>query len=100
MKDMTIDLLSFTDGKGGLVKAANFLCSKYQNDELASYNMKDPKITENEISDALNAVGGFSAYIWVHFHQIIVYYFSLATEHGLAIFIMCDYDINRPSLER
>lgn len=54
---MTIELLSFTDGKGGLAKAASFLCSKYQNDELASYNMKDPKITESEISDALNAVG-------------------------------------------
>ncbi|KAK8963548.1 hypothetical protein KSP40_PGU002582 [Platanthera guangdongensis] len=96
---MTIDLLSLTDGKGEHTKAANFLCSKYQNDELAIYNIKDPKITENEISDALNAVGGFPAYICVHFHQTTVYYFSLAIGHGLAMFIMCNYDITRPSLE-
>ncbi|KAK8943812.1 hypothetical protein KSP40_PGU007434 [Platanthera guangdongensis] len=54
---MIIELLSFADSKAGVAKAASFLCSKYQNDELASSSKKEPALTESEIDDALNAVG-------------------------------------------
>ncbi|XP_020590500.1 uncharacterized protein LOC110031586 isoform X2 [Phalaenopsis equestris] len=57
---MTIELLSFADNKGGMAKAANFLCSKYQKEELESCE-KDFRITDTEISDALDAVGGLPA---------------------------------------
>lgn len=54
---MSIELLSFADSKGGVAKAASFLCSEYLNDELTSSNNKDLLITESEISAALNSVG-------------------------------------------
>ncbi|KAL0907071.1 hypothetical protein M5K25_025613 [Dendrobium thyrsiflorum] len=54
---MTVELLSFADNKGGLAKAASFLCSKYLKEELASCDRQDFRITETEISDALNIVG-------------------------------------------
>lgn len=58
---MTIELLSFADNKGGIAKAASFICSKYMKEGLASCDRKEFKITETEISDALNAVGVFHA---------------------------------------
>ncbi|CAL9064639.1 unnamed protein product [Musa banksii] len=57
MEKMTVEILSLSDGKEGIAKAASFLCSKYMKDDSVSCNKSEPAFTESDVANALNAVG-------------------------------------------
>lgn len=63
MEKMTVEILSLSDGKEGIAKAASFLCSKYMKDDSVSCNKSEPAFTESDVANALNAVG-------MHFHIV------------------------------
>lgn len=54
---MVIELLSFSDNKEGVAKAASFLCSKYLKSNPAVSDRVEPVFTEADMDDALMAVG-------------------------------------------
>lgn len=58
-KNMVIDCLSGSDGKEGIAKAADLLCSTYFNGETHGNGKKEPKFTEADMASALKAVGMF-----------------------------------------
>ncbi|CAL9073107.1 unnamed protein product [Musa textilis] len=62
MEKMTVEILSVSDGKEGIAKAASFLCSKYMKVDSVSCNKSEPAFTESDVANALNAVG-------MHFHM-------------------------------
>lgn len=53
----TIELLSSTDSKEGVAKAANFLFSNYLKSDTECCNKIEPKFTESHMTAALKAVG-------------------------------------------
>ncbi|KAF8776188.1 hypothetical protein HU200_003881 [Digitaria exilis] len=55
-KNMVIDCLSGSDGKEGIAKAADLLCSTYFNGETHGNGKKEPKFTEADMASALKAV--------------------------------------------
>ncbi|RRT75401.1 hypothetical protein BHE74_00023278 [Ensete ventricosum] len=57
MENMTVEILSLSDGKEGIAKAATFLCSKYMKDDSVSCNKSEPAFTESDVANALNAIG-------------------------------------------
>ncbi|WOK93093.1 dehydrodolichyl diphosphate synthase complex subunit NUS1 isoform X3 [Canna indica] len=57
MDKMTIEILSFSDGKEGIGKAASFLCSKYIRGDFVSCNRSEPTFEESEVTSALKAIG-------------------------------------------
>ncbi|PKA59926.1 ditrans,polycis-polyprenyl diphosphate synthase [Apostasia shenzhenica] len=54
---ISLEVISFSDSKEGVAKAASFLCSKYLRDEIANFNKKESSFSETDMSDALKAVG-------------------------------------------
>ena len=56
---MTIELLSFSDGKEAVAKAASFLCLQYLEGDSVGYNKMEPVFTETDVTNALKAVGLF-----------------------------------------
>ncbi|KAF6148107.1 hypothetical protein GIB67_016511 [Kingdonia uniflora] len=54
---MTFEFSSFSDGKEGAAKAANFLCSKYLKDSSLVGVGEEHLFTEPKMTDALRAVG-------------------------------------------
>ncbi|XP_038983339.1 dehydrodolichyl diphosphate synthase complex subunit NUS1 isoform X1 [Phoenix dactylifera] len=54
---MTVELLSFSDGKGAVAKAASFLCLQYLEGDSVGYNKMEPVFTETDVTNALKAVG-------------------------------------------
>ncbi|URD74381.1 hypothetical protein MUK42_09179 [Musa troglodytarum] len=66
MEKMTVEILSVSDGKEGIAKAASFLCSKYMKVDSVSCNKSEPAFTESDVANALNAVG-------MHFHMVIAH---------------------------
>lgn len=58
-KGMVIECLSGSDGKEGIAKAANLLCSTYLDGETHGNGKKKPKFTEADMASALKAVGMF-----------------------------------------
>ncbi|KAJ6808399.1 dehydrodolichyl diphosphate synthase complex subunit Nus1-like isoform X1 [Iris pallida] len=55
--NMTIELLSFSDGKEAVAKASTFLCSNYLKGDAVGCNKIEPTFTESDISAALKIVG-------------------------------------------
>lgn len=55
--NMTIELLSFSDGKEGVAKATSFLYSNYLKGDGACCNKIEPTFTESDVAAALKAVG-------------------------------------------
>ncbi|KAG2542763.1 hypothetical protein PVAP13_9NG660000 [Panicum virgatum] len=56
-KDMVIECLSGSDGKEGIAKAANLLCSTYLNGDTHGNGKREPTFTEADMASALKAVG-------------------------------------------
>ncbi|KAH7692052.1 Ditranspolycis-polyprenyl diphosphate synthase ((2E6E)-farnesyl diphosphate specific) protein [Dioscorea alata] len=54
---MAIELLSFSDNKEGVAKAASFLCSKHLKSNPAVSDRVEPVFTEADMDDALMTVG-------------------------------------------
>ncbi|KAI3446089.1 hypothetical protein Pfo_002754 [Paulownia fortunei] len=52
-KYMSLEVISFSDGKHAVAKAANFLLKK----QYLSDNTEKPKLTESDMTDALGAIG-------------------------------------------
>lgn len=59
-KQRTIEFASFSDGKEGIAKAANYLCSKYLKFASSKEDNGTPVFTEANMSLALGACGSFS----------------------------------------
>ncbi|XP_042458186.1 dehydrodolichyl diphosphate synthase complex subunit nus1-like [Zingiber officinale] len=57
MSKMTVEILSLSDGKEGIAKAANFLISKYMKDDSLRCNGTKPTFSESQVSNALEAIG-------------------------------------------
>lgn len=55
--EMTIELLSFSDSKEGVAKAANLLYSNYLKGDAAGCNKTQLNFTESDVAAALNIVG-------------------------------------------
>ncbi|THU64360.1 hypothetical protein C4D60_Mb01t25670 [Musa balbisiana] len=75
MEKMTVEILSLSDGKEGIAKAATFLCSKYMKDDSVSCNKSEPAFTESDVANALNVVGMHfhTAYGFTEIHEIWCY---------------------------
>ncbi|XP_020088146.1 dehydrodolichyl diphosphate synthase complex subunit Nus1-like isoform X2 [Ananas comosus] len=56
-EEMSIELLSFTDGKEGIAKAASFLCSDYLKNDSDDCGRTETLFTEANMTKALKAVG-------------------------------------------
>ncbi|XP_072991939.1 uncharacterized protein [Typha latifolia] len=56
---MAIELLSFSDGKDGIAKAASFLCSKYLKVDSEASSNTESIFTEDNMEKALKSVGYF-----------------------------------------
>lgn len=56
---MTVELLSFSDGKEAVAKAASFLYLQYLEGDSVGYNKMEPVFTETDVTNALRAVGLF-----------------------------------------
>ncbi|KAK3150761.1 hypothetical protein QOZ80_3AG0237370 [Eleusine coracana subsp. coracana] len=56
-KEMMIDCISGSDGKEGIAKAANLLCSTYLNGNTEENGKNGPVFTEADMANALKAVG-------------------------------------------
>jgi hypothetical protein len=54
---MTVEVISYTDGKEAAAKAANYLSSKILRNQEGTLVASEPKFTEPDISRALKAVG-------------------------------------------
>jgi len=54
---MVIECLSGSDGKEGIAKAANLLCSTYLNGDTHGNGKRGPTFTEADMASALKAVG-------------------------------------------
>uniref|UniRef100_A0A1D1Z0W9 ditrans,polycis-polyprenyl diphosphate synthase [(2E,6E)-farnesyldiphosphate specific] n=1 Tax=Anthurium amnicola TaxID=1678845 RepID=A0A1D1Z0W9_9ARAE len=54
---MSLEILSSSDGKEAVAKAATFLCSKYLKEDNLLGNQREPVFTETDIADALRTVG-------------------------------------------
>ena len=54
---MAIECLSGSDGKEGIAKAANLLCSTYLNGDTHGNGKRGPTFTEADMASALKAVG-------------------------------------------
>ncbi|KAJ0960876.1 hypothetical protein J5N97_010455 [Dioscorea zingiberensis] len=54
---MTMELLSFSDNKEAVAKAASFLCSKYLKSNHSDADRVEPVFTEADMANALTAVG-------------------------------------------
>jgi len=54
---MVIECLSGSDGKEGIAKAANLLCSTYLNGDTHGNGKREPTFTEADMASALKAVG-------------------------------------------
>ncbi|XP_078178097.1 undecaprenyl pyrophosphate synthetase family protein isoform X1 [Carex rostrata] len=54
---MTVEVISYTDGKEAVAKAANYLLSKKLTNQEGILDGSEPKYTEPDISSALKAVG-------------------------------------------
>ncbi|XP_074590589.1 uncharacterized protein LOC141846442 [Curcuma longa] len=57
MSKMTVEILSLSDGKEGVAKAANFLISNYMKDDSLRCNGTKPTFSESQVSNALKAIG-------------------------------------------
>ncbi|KAF8398802.1 hypothetical protein HHK36_014661 [Tetracentron sinense] len=57
---MTLEFVSFSDGKEGTAKAANFICSKFMKFASLGGDQEEPVLTETNMSRALRTVGLFS----------------------------------------
>lgn len=57
MFGMTVEVISYTDGKEAVAKAANYLSSKLLRNQEGSQGVSEPRFTEPDISSALKAVG-------------------------------------------
>ncbi|XP_022678763.1 uncharacterized protein LOC101759459 isoform X3 [Setaria italica] len=55
-KDLAIECLSGSDGKEGIAKAANLLCSTYLNGDTHGDGKTEPTFTEADMASALKAV--------------------------------------------
>ncbi|XP_078430420.1 undecaprenyl pyrophosphate synthetase family protein isoform X2 [Wolffia australiana] len=55
---MSLEVLSYADGKEALAKAASFICSKYLEDDDLLRETEALTLSESDISDALRRVGG------------------------------------------
>lgn len=62
---MTIEVLSFSDGKEAVAKAASFLCLQYLEGDSVGYNKMEPVFTETDVTNALKAVGLFFFFPYV-----------------------------------
>lgn len=76
-KDMVIECLSGSDGKEGIAKAANLLCSTYLNGETHGNGKKEPKFTEADMASALKAVGMFETVSLFAFLLYLIYFYHL-----------------------
>ncbi|MBA0863853.1 hypothetical protein Goshw_026706 [Gossypium schwendimanii] len=56
---MTLEFVSFSDGKEAVVKAANVLFMKYSKSGVTDQNQKEKIFTESQMSEALKTVGLF-----------------------------------------
>ncbi|OAY64270.1 hypothetical protein ACMD2_23599 [Ananas comosus] len=56
-EEMSIELLSFTDGKEGIAKAASFLCSDHLKNDSDGCGRTETLFTEANMTKALKAVG-------------------------------------------
>ncbi|KAF8405201.1 hypothetical protein HHK36_010101 [Tetracentron sinense] len=59
-KHVILEFVSISDGKEGVAKAANFLCSKYLKPASLGGNQEELVFTEPNLTRALSAVGLFS----------------------------------------
>ncbi|KAJ1686415.1 hypothetical protein LUZ63_017805 [Rhynchospora breviuscula] len=57
MFGMTVEIISYTDGKEAAVKGANYLCTNYLKNQDDALNKLGPKFTEPDVSSALKAIG-------------------------------------------
>lgn len=72
---MSIELLSFTDGKEGIAKAASFLCSDHLKNDSDGCGRTETLFTEANMTKALKAVGVLIVFIRVlyfHFKPILL----------------------------
>ncbi|MBA0562089.1 hypothetical protein Golob_007165, partial [Gossypium lobatum] len=56
---MTLEFVSFSDGKEAVAKAANVLFMKYSKSGVTDQNQKEKIFTESQMSEALKTVGLF-----------------------------------------
>ena len=54
---MSVEILSYSDGKRAIARAASFVCSKYMEDETLMGGTGELIISEADLSDALKALG-------------------------------------------
>ncbi|CAA6657573.1 unnamed protein product [Spirodela intermedia] len=54
---MSLEFLSYSDGKEAIAKAASFLCSKYLEDNNLMGETREPVLSESDIAEALRIVG-------------------------------------------
>ena len=63
---MVIECLSGSDGKEGIAKAANLLCSTYLNGDTHGNGKREPTFTEADMASALKAVGMLEKLVFTH----------------------------------
>ena len=63
---MAIEFLSGSDGKEGIAKAANLLCSTYLNGDTHGNGKREPTFTEADMASALKAVGMLEKLVFTH----------------------------------
>ena len=63
---MAIECLSGSDGKEGIAKAANLLCSTYLNGDTHGNGKREPTFTEADMASALKAVGMLEKLVFTH----------------------------------
>ena len=74
---MAIECLSGSDGKEGIAKAANLLCSTYLNGDTHGNGKREPTFTEADMASALKAVGMLEKLVFTHAHFDILNYHLL-----------------------
>jgi hypothetical protein len=63
---MAIECLSGSDGKEGIAKAANLLCSTYLNGATHGNGKREPTFTEVDMASALKAIGMLEKLVFTH----------------------------------
>ncbi|CAN6285326.1 unnamed protein product [Urochloa humidicola] len=56
-KDLVVECISGSDGKEGIAKAANLLCSTYLNGDTLGNGKREPTFTEADMASSLKAIG-------------------------------------------
>lgn len=72
---MAIEIISLSDGKEGVAKAASFLYSEHMKDDSEICYRSEPDFTESDVANALKATG-----MWFHMvdsDYICILYFVL-----------------------